>query len=741
MKKLLLFTITMIAQLGAMAQWTALPYLASGISCGSATQLAAIRGAGIISKYNFSTNIYDALSTSTNNFASVSICADGTLFGRSTNNLSASSNLVKYNTIPPILNGFTAVTKILDNNICALSSNFAVGSEGGSGLDNIHQWNGSTWSLLPGGASISARKVVVGGNSNNIYAMTWTGGNNVLAYNSGTWTAISNSTLTVSDISVGDVGKILAISGGKLYYRSGGAWVLDVTAPINLVQVSAASDGTVMILTSSGVVHRNTWDNIICGTTSLPPSNTTASQNLTICGGQTTTLTATGTGTLNWSGPSSGTGSTLITPTLTSTSTYSVTNTIGGCTSLSLITITVNVVPSPAFTGTTSSICSGNTASLTATGTPTISWYDNATSTTALGTGTLFITPTLTNNTTYYISSIANGCESPRVAKTVTVSPLPATPTDQTVNNGSSLNICVGQSTSLWANTNCLWYTVPSGGLATSQGIAYNTPSLSNNTTYYFESYSNGCSSATRLPITVTVSPMPSVLNQTVQNATCNGVSDGSIDLTFNNPSSYTYSWTPNVSTTYSASGLAAGVYTVKIENAGCVKTQTYTITQPAAYTTTVLYSNGTLYCPSYSGSPSFQWVDCNNSNAPILGEVGPFFTPTVTGSYALVFGYGSCTNMLACNSVTVTTTSLSENNLLNAITLQPNPASTYFTLNNVVKGTKINVMDITGKVVYSEKANTNNMLIETENLLNGLYIIGLENNGATTRKKLIISK
>ena len=57
MKKLLLFTITMIAQLGAMAQWTVFPGAASEISCGSATEFACIGGSAIF-KYNFGTSAY-----------------------------------------------------------------------------------------------------------------------------------------------------------------------------------------------------------------------------------------------------------------------------------------------------------------------------------------------------------------------------------------------------------------------------------------------------------------------------------------------------------------------------------------------------------------------------------------------------------------------------------------------------------------------------------------------------------
>jgi len=580
----------------------------------------------------------------------------------------------------------------------------------------------------------------VGGTSSDIYAMTWAAtGNNVMAYNSGTWTAISNSTLNVTDISVGDAGKILAIAGGQLYYRSAGAWVLDVTAPSNLLKVSAASDGTVMLLATvaTAAIYRNTWANIICGTTSLPPVNTTASQNLTICSGQAATLTATGTGTLNWSGPSTGVGSTIVTPTLASTSTYSVTNTIGGCTALSLITVSVNPTPPAYSINPSSPICAGNTATLSY---PTnCSWYSSPTSTNVIGSSYIFVTPTLTTNTTFYASVTSNGCESPRAVHTVTVKPLPNPP----VYVSGNLSYCQGGSTTIFVDVVSNWYSSPTGGNSTQNTIGYGF--TNSNTTVYADVTVNGCTSFPRTAITVTVNPLPSVLSQTVQNSTCNGVPNGSIDLTLNNPSNYTYTWTPNVSTTNSATNIAAGVYTVAIEEAGCVLTQTYNVTQPALYNVPVnVLANGTIlaFGDMYTGSPSFQWVDCNNSNAPIAGATNATFTPTITGNYALTFGYGSCVSTSTCNTITLAT-GLNESILLNSISLQPNPASTFFTLNNVVEGTSVNVIDVTGKVVISNSVidTEKTMTIETDNLSNGIYVIQLKNNGAVAHKKLVISK
>lgn len=252
----------MIATFSAMAQWTVFSGAgASEIACGSATKFAIVNTSTIY-YYNFSTGTYTAV-TGPAQFDGVGYSADGTLIAKNGVNWNPTSNLLRFTNDPPVLNAFNVINGVLANNVCVLSTSFVIGSTGGNANDNVYRWNGVAWSQLPGSASVAAKKVVVGGTSADIYAMDYsTTGNNVLVYNSGTWSAISNSTLNVTDISVGDATKVLAISGGKLYYRSGGAWVLEASAPTNLIKVSAASDGTIMLLTSSGVIYRNTWANL-----------------------------------------------------------------------------------------------------------------------------------------------------------------------------------------------------------------------------------------------------------------------------------------------------------------------------------------------------------------------------------------------------------------------------------------------------------------------------------------------
>ena len=75
------------------------------------------------------------------------------------------------------------------------------------------------------------------------------------------------------------------------------------------------------------------------------------------------------------------------------------------------------------------SICSGNSTTLTASGTGTLGWYDSPSGGTWLGDGSTFITPILTANTTYYVQDSTNcGASATRTSIAVTVNPIPPAP-------------------------------------------------------------------------------------------------------------------------------------------------------------------------------------------------------------------------------------------------------------------------------------------------------------------------
>lgn len=145
----------------------------------------------------------------------------------------------------------------------------------------------------------------------------------------------------------------------------------------------------------------------------------------------------------------------------------------------------------------------------------------------------------------------------------------------------------------------------------------------------------------------------------------------------------------------------------------------------------------------SPTSSATFQWIDCNNSNAPISGATSLSFTPTVSGNYAVVVTANGCTETSTCTQVTIgggNPSSISENEVTN-FNIYPNPANSTVSVSNVTIGSTVTIIDVMGKRVYATKAVYTTVDLSVETLSNGIYFIEIENNGAVAQKKLVVSK
>ena len=221
---------------------------------------------------------------------------------------------------------------------------------------------------------------------------------------------------------------------------------------------------------------------------SSPTINVTATPS-SICSGDTSVLTASGASSYSWS---TGDSTASITVTPNATTTYTVTGTNGvGCSNTATVTVTVgslttiNVIASP------SSICSGGTSVLTASGANTYSW--------STGESGMNITVTPTSTTTYTLTGInSEGC-SGTATITVTVHPLPTInyTTTQSHCGQSDGNIITNVTSGIppyvyqWSNG------ANSGNLNNISAGNYNLTVID----------ANGCSSS--ISITLTEAPMP----------------------------------------------------------------------------------------------------------------------------------------------------------------------------------------------------------------------------------------
>jgi len=72
---------------------------------------------------------------------------------------------------------------------------------------------------------------------------------------------------------------------------------------------------------------------------------------------------------------------------------------------------------------------------------------------------------------------------------------------------------------------------------------------------------------------------------------------------------------------------------------------------------------------------------------------------------------------------------------------LYPNPANNFVTITNIPIGSKLKVIDISGKLVYNSIIEREQTTISTMDIVNGVYIIQVENNGEVVNRELVVIK
>jgi hypothetical protein len=124
-----------------------------------------------------------------------------------------------------------------------------------------------------------------------------------------------------------------------------------------------------------------------------------------------------------------------------------------------------------------------------------------------------------------------------------------------------------------------------------------------------------------------------------------------------------------------------------------------------------------------------YQWLDCDNANAPISGAAAQSYTPTATGNYAVIVTSGTCSDTSACASVTVSSASIFDYDE-QAFSIYPNPAKNQVSIDNVELGSTITIFDVSGKIVYSAVANTSATEINVSAFVSGMYFVQVANQG-----------
>jgi hypothetical protein len=336
--------------------------------------------------------------------------------------------------------------------------------------------------------------------------------------------------------------------------------------------------------------------------TGAPPTISITASSPSICPGFPATFTASGAGTYSWS-----TGSTS--PTLAITPTAVTVYTVTGWSAATCgqdtktVTFGFNPIPTLSVTASTTSLCSGNSATLLASGANTYTWTGGAVPVTN---GSAFFPPTSATYTV--IGTSALGCTNSAQSSISVVLTPSAQPT------AAPSLICIGACSSLNA-TGATSYTWLPGNLNSAGAAVCPTTT----TTYTLIKSNANC--VDTKTITVIVNQLPSVFALATPSLVC-----ASKPSVISGGGATTFSWQPGNLTGANVTVTPASntVYTVTASDGTCVNTTTLALNTKPNPTISIVPSStaicfGQQATLTANGGDTYTWTPSTLSGTTVL--------------------------------------------------------------------------------------------------------------------------
>jgi hypothetical protein len=522
----------------------------------------------------------------------------------------------------------------------------------------------------------------------------------------------------------GDGYKLMVSGTPNLYYNTSGvSFPYLVSGVCKIIgSYSGHSNYTFfydLVVKSPDLVAKSGRVPVTAQVTSTITVNASATQN-SICNGQSVTLSATGATTYSWL-PGGMTGSSIVVSPL-NTTVYNVTGTTGGCSGSSSVTITVNAVPNITITA-PGSICSGATATLTASGASTYLWSTGATTT------SINVSPTTT--TSYSVTGTsAAGCSSSTTGF-VTVNQNPSVSTSATnVNcfggtNGTATALGSGGTPSYSYS----WNTLPVQTTAIASGLAAGSYTVTLTDV-------NGCTAVHSQTVN---QPQPLTGSAVVTNTSCAG-NNGAVNFSPSGGTTpYSYLWTPGGASSQDLSGVGPGNYSVALTDAnGCTLSQTYSVGTSIGAPVSPTNINGYTYICKGASAVQFTIAPVAGANnytwsVPAGATIGTgqgtttlsvnFSATQVSGNLCVFASNGCGSSSSICKALTVTASKPSAPSTISGpATVCANTNGISFSCPVTVKADFYNWVLPTGMTLTSG-AGTTNVTVNTASNFTGGYI------------------
>lgn len=292
----------------------------------------------------------------------------------------------------------------------------------------------------------------------------------------------------------------------------------------------------------------------------------------------------------------------------------------------------------------------------------------------------------------------------------------------------ASAVVCAGSSVTLTASGATTYNWAPQGGQAATIVV---TPT--GNAIYTVTGTNSGCTSTATVQLTsvalptVTAAASPTIV-------ACGGTP---VVLNASSNTATIYNWLPagGSTATTTVTPSANTVYTVNASNGFCSANATVAVNVIASGPSVTATASRTLICASESvvltasaSVPTYTW----SSNANSATTMSVIVTPTVSSNYTVSVNDGTCTAR-ATVSVTVNScTGIEDLASVNEIAVYPNPTNGMVNIainTELLNNSSIEVYNAVGKLVIREMLSKETTSVNLNGLEDGVYFYKVINN------------
>ena len=384
----------------------------------------------------------------------------------------------------------------------------------------------------------------------------------------------------------------------------------------------------------------------------------------------------------------------------------------------------VSTLPVTGLSANSQTICSGDTAVITASAGYSYLWNTGQT------TASISVTPAITNN--YTVTATSSGGCTASCSAVVNVNLILGTTTSTLSTCGNNNGTITVTPTIGLSPFTYLWNNAQTTATATALAPGAYTVTITD---------ANGCKGTVSGTVTtnslmaISVSSTPDYCYES------NGIATV---FSTGGSGTYTYLWnTSPQQTTATATGLTAGTYTVTVSDGVCTESASVIVTNmtgPLVQFTNIVnatcgYSNGSATAIASGGSTPYTYLWNTSPQQTTQTAIG-----LAKGTYYIHVTDG--TGCVTYDSIYVNCVySVMEYENISNIIVAPNPSNGVFTLtlqNTPDKNFEIEIFNSLGQSINKDVLNTQTKTIDISHYPNGFYFLKISSEGKYLFKKII---